>query len=418
MQVEPQWLFRQAEERDRTAFLNLSRLAFMPQTPLAELEQHFATQPLNPPERVGWVVADATGAIAARMQELQFQTWFLGVPFPLAGVAGVAVALERRGQGVARWMLEQGIREWRSRQMPLSMLYPFRHSFYRRLGWATVGHHQQFRVATQHLPLYPERQHIHAYQAADRAALEALYADVAPKHNGWLHRADGQWTEFLTVRGGREIYTYMDEGQLAGYVVLEFKQPPWSDRQWVVVVQEWVARSPAAYRGLVGFVGSLRDQIAIAVWNTDREDPFPHLVLEQRSAPPRPSPETEFGYLHQFGAIGGGFMWRLIDWQSALTLRPIQPGPAFALTLEVHDPVLGTETATIECADGQMQLSQKPAATTVQLSIDQLTTLFAAERSPVTMHWTSELAVTGPEAVLQDWAIAWKTKPLFCWDFF
>lgn len=418
MTSEPTWVFRQAEERDRPAFLNLARLAFTPQTSFAEMEQRLAGQPFNTGDRRGWVVEDASGAIGARLRELQLQTWFLGVSWPLVGVAGVAVAMERRSQGLARWLLEQSVQEWRSRQLPLSMLYPFRHSFYRRLGWTTVGHHHQFQVATRHLPLYPERQGVSAYQTTDREAMVALYAAVARQHNGWLHRTAWQWEAFFTVRGGRELYVYREGGELAGYIAVEFKQPAWSQGADVVVVQEWVARSPAAYRGLVGFVGALRDQIPIAVWNTHRRDPLPHLLLEQRSAPAQPSSATEFGFTHHFGAIGGGFMWRLLDWQEALTLRPIQPGPEFALTLVVHDPILGTETATVECAAGQMQLTQEPAPTTIHLSIEHLTAVFAAERSPVELHWTGELKVEGPEAVLQHWAIAWKADPLFCWDFF
>lgn len=412
------WIFRPTQESDRLQFINLARLAFTPQTSLVDAEQAVLEQPLNPPGRQGWVVEDAEGQLVARYRYLDLNVFFENVCFPLAGVGGVAVAMEQRGKGVARWMLEQALTEFRDRQLPLSMLYPFQHGFYRHLGWAWVGQPHQFRVATHYLPSYPERANISAYHLSQASQLQAVYQQVASERNGWLQRDAWQWEEFFRVRGGRELYTYVEAGELLGYIVLEFKQPEWLSAQWAVVVQEWVAQTPSAYRGLLGFVASLRDQVAVVVWNTASNDPFPHLLREQRAYPGIANTESEFGLTHRFGEVGGGFMWRLVDWQRALTLRPIQPGAAFALGFQVRDPVFGEETASFVFADGQMQVAQTPATTSLRLTIEQLTQLFCGVRSPLDLHWTGELEVEGDTSLVHNLALAWQARPPFCWDFF
>ncbi len=73
-----------------------------------------------------------------------------------------------------------------------------------------------------------------------------------------------------------------------------------------VVVREWVAQTAEAYRGIVGFLASLRDQVSTVIWNTDSEDPLPHLLKEQQQDPALAGSSFDFGLTHRFGEIGAG----------------------------------------------------------------------------------------------------------------
>ncbi|MBF2025321.1 MAG: GNAT family N-acetyltransferase [Oscillatoriales cyanobacterium C42_A2020_001] len=410
--------FRLAEERDRTQFINLARLSFMPTMTLADAEQEWGESSINPPGRKGWVVEDAAGNLVARYRHLEFELFFEGVRFPVAGVGGVAVAIAHRGKGLAQWMLTQALKDFREQEILLSMLYPFQHGFYRKLGWTWMGATYQFPVSSRHLPLYTERHQIAAYQPSQEAALKALYEKVAMQHNGWLHRESWWWENFFKPRGGRELYCYAEAEELRGYVVLEFTQLEPEKEQLAVVVREWVAVNAAAYRGIVGFLASLRDQITTIVWNTFPDDPFPYLLKEQQRDPALTVPPFDFNYMHQLGLLSGGFMWRLVDVQRAIALRPIQPVPPFTLSFDIADPVFGNEQFTVEFANDTMQLTSRPAATVLKTSVHHLAELFSGLRRSQQLHWTGELELEGDDALLAQLDSAWNTQPPFCWDAF
>jgi len=412
------FIFRPAEERDRTAFFNLSRLAFIPMTSLAEMEQEWGDQPLNPAGRQGWVVEDEGGNLVARYRHFEFSLYFAGALFPMAGVNSVAVAVERRAQGVAQWMLTQALKDWRSREIPLSMLYPFRHSFYRKLGWAVAGVSHQYRVSSRCLPLYAERSHITAYQPRRETQLKVLYNNLAKQQNGWLQREFWAWEQFFQPKAGREVYLYREGEALLGYVVLEFTKLEPEKNQLAVLVREWVAQTPAAYRGIVGFLGTLRDQITTIIWNAHPDDPFPYLLNEQRRDPALTLPHFKFNFMELFGLISGGFMWRLVDPKQAIVLRPIEAASPFKLGFHITDPVFGTEQFTVEFAAGTAQLTAESPATTLKTSIDHLTELFSGLRRSQQLHWTGEVEVDGDPTVLTQLDAAWAASPPFCWDAF
>jgi len=65
--------------------------------------------------------------------------WWCGRPVPMAGVAGVKVAPEDRGRGIARRLMAALLDEVAARGYPLSVLYPATMPLYRSLGWELAG---------------------------------------------------------------------------------------------------------------------------------------------------------------------------------------------------------------------------------------------------------------------------------------
>jgi predicted acetyltransferase len=412
-------ILRPAAETDREQVINLSRLSFMPMTGLAEVLHEWVDRPISPAGRPSWVAVNPhSNAIVGRYRHLDLTVFFQGATLPIAGVGSVSVSIEHRGQKVAGQMLEHALQHFRDRQIPLSMLYPFQHGFYRSLGWAWVDAPYQYRVATRHLPCYPERVHITSVQAADQAAVQSVYDQAAPLHNGWLIRQPWHWEEFFKPEGGYELYHYVEAGSCQGYVAISFKRLEPAKGTWTIVVEEWVALTAAAYRGILGFLASLRDQIETIIWNTHAADPFPHLLKEQRLNPLLHPASFEFGFTDGLGAIGGGFMWRLVDVAKALELRPIHTVDPFEIGFQIADPVLGDQKITVEFRDRAMQCSQQPASTVIQLSIEHLTVLFCGVRSAQDLLWTGEIAVDGDASLLAKLDAAWQATPPFCWDFF
>jgi predicted acetyltransferase len=421
----PEITLRPVQDGDLPQLVNLNRLAFAPLCSNTDLERDWYGGRLDLPDRrIFLAVDDPSGQAIGGYAQLDLHSFFQAQVFPVMGITAVAVAPHRRGQKIARLMLDHALQEARSRQIPIVMLYPFQHGFYRRLGWAWVERMHQYRVSTRQLPLYQQRSQVVPYTPSQhQTALQAIYQQAAVQHNGWLQRQSWQWQNRLKPDNGKEIYCYIDAGELLGYVILQFTQLDPPRNILAVVVQEWVALTNPAYRGIVGFLASLRDQVLTVVWNTYPADPFPSLLHEQRRDPALTSVPFEFGFAKHFGEIGGGFMWRLVDLETAVHLRPVQPTEPFILTFEVTDPVLGDRSISIQFLNGQMQLVSQTAPVVIQTSVEHLTELFCGVRRAIDLQWTGEIIVTGThlqdaDRVLHQLDSAWQATPPFCWDFF
>jgi predicted acetyltransferase len=420
MSQVPEITVRPVQEGDLVQVVNLDRLSFAPLSSNAEIKTDWYSKGLDLPGRQLFLATETvTDEAAGSYAQLDLGIWLEGQEFPAMGIAAVAVAPHRRGQGVARLMLEHALEAGRSQQIPLMMLYPFQHGFYRKLGWAWVGRTHQYRVSARHLPAYAERSNIIPYDSEQhQQSLQAVYYKAAHHQNGWLQRRDWQWQDYLKPSKGREIYCYVQGGELLGYIILQFAYSDSSQNLLAVIVREWVASTAKAYRGIVGFLASLRDQISTVIWNTYSEDPFPHLLKEQQQDPALANTQFSFGLTHRFGEIGGGFMWRLVDLEVAFRLRRIQTGLPFTLTLQVSDPILGDRSLTVEFGDGQMHPGHQLASTVIKLSIEHLTALFCGMRQATDLVWTGEIEIEGDRGLLSRLDAAWQANSPFCWDFF
>ena len=69
--------------------------------------------------------------------------WWHGRAVPMAGVGGVTVAPEYRGQGAGRALMTALIELMAERGYPLSALYPATMTIYRSLGWEIAGHRHE-----------------------------------------------------------------------------------------------------------------------------------------------------------------------------------------------------------------------------------------------------------------------------------
>lgn len=408
---------RLAKSHELSTVANLDRLAFAPHRACLDIEQDWYGGCVQLPGRSLFLATDGTGAPVGCYSQLDLALWFMGQRIPTLGIGGVAVALHRRGQGIARHLIRHALQSAQDQQIPLLMLYPFQHGFYRSLGWAWVSETRQYRVATQDLLRSKERHHVVPFVLdTHQTGVQSAYEQAAARRNGWLDRRDWQWERFFKPAPGRELYCYSVAGEILGYVVGQFTVGP----QTTLTIHEWVALTPAAYQGLLGFLASLRDQVATVVWNTDVSDPFAHTLQEQRCDPHGPSQEFGFGLTKSLGAIGSGFMWRLGDLRRALTLRPIQPIQAFHLTFQIQDNLGENQEIFAHFADGQVQIldSAPDATTTVHLSVEQLTLAWSGVRRMTDLVELDTVRVTGDRYYLSQLDAAWQTQVPFCWDFF
>jgi predicted acetyltransferase len=101
--------------------------------------------------RDGWVVEE-DGQIRAAAIAILARWWFGGTVYPISAVAGVAVRDVDRRRGFASELVRAIVHADQAAGRPYSVLYPFQHGFYRRLGYASVGLAHFWRIPVAHLP--------------------------------------------------------------------------------------------------------------------------------------------------------------------------------------------------------------------------------------------------------------------------
>src|ERR1700738_2734848 len=126
--------------------------------------------------RDGWVV-ERDGEICAGAVAILATLWFRGVAYPISAVAGVAVRDVDRRRGFASELMRSILRADHAAGRPYSVLYPFQHGFYRRLGYASAGLMHYWRWPVAQLADDPQlRRSVRQVTEADRPAIVELYS--------------------------------------------------------------------------------------------------------------------------------------------------------------------------------------------------------------------------------------------------
>jgi predicted acetyltransferase len=285
---------------------------------------------------LGWDriwVAEQGGRLLGKTSLLDFRMRLDGKPVRVDGVAAVAVDLTARRRGVADALVRRALADAREREVPASFLYAFRPSFYRRFGYAPVEMGHVLVVRPRDLPDSPERVHVRRYRDEDLPGLDRCYQAATAGTTGPIERSD-MWWRVRALREGQDRVVFdAGRGKIEGYVLgMLAEQAPLGRR--VLRVQELMASTTRARRGLIAWLAALADEFAsIEVslpsdgsWLPYLRDPyFPagHSYFQQEPA----------------GFVGWGCMGRITHLERALAGRAPRPVKG-AVVVHAHDPVL------------------------------------------------------------------------------
>ncbi len=150
---------------------------------------------------------DLDGRLLAKATDREQRHWFGDRPVDACGVAGVAVAPEARGRGLARLVLEQLLDDARGRGAAVATLFRTAPDLYRRLGFEHVGTLTWYTTPTSALAgmRVPATVTLRAATVADVPAVRRLYEDVARTRSGMVEREGPLFpddAETLAVRDG------------------------------------------------------------------------------------------------------------------------------------------------------------------------------------------------------------------------
>jgi predicted acetyltransferase len=404
--------YRPARRTDVDALADLGTRAYR----VASVEQrrhHYLEHPRFTLRDVR--VAELDGGLVAVMVLYPLHAFVRSQRVPLIGVGSVAVSPEHRRRGIGEAMLRAALREMRAHGDGLSALYAFHAGFYRKLGWGSFEHVHQLAVAPANLPASDEARSVRRLKLPDRAAVMALYERVAQQGHFALERNLAWWTQRLwEYPGDWVVYENRRHGRIEGYLYYDHDATKGAFRV-ALTVAELVAATPAAHRGLVGYLASLADQYEEIQIATPGDAGWLALLRDAQNL----RPGSEIGAYHDSGNVAQGALLRIVDVKAALERLPIAPQSRGEVVLEVRDPVLPANVRPFRVGvrDGRLVVTPARATRGPRLSagIDALSSIAGGALSPLRAAELGLVDTSGGGAeTIEPW---FRARPAFLHQF-
>jgi predicted N-acetyltransferase YhbS len=295
------------------------------------------------------------GQVVGTMRYFDFAMRIRSVEGFVGGVGMVATDLAHKKTGVAAAMIRDFLAHYRDRGATMAILHPFRHDFYRRMGWGYGTPLSQYRLRPADLPARPAPGRARPLGPADLDAFLACHDRLCARTNG-LIRAYRSTAERQLSNVALRVVGYEEEGTLRGYLNARFV-PRERGIQADLVVDHCLAETRAAFDGLLAFLRAQADQCPLVIFNT-QEEGFYLLPTD-----PRDGSETilQMPAYHQTHAQGLGMMYRVLDTPGVFTLLRDHDfgGQSLTLRLTVRDSFFPPNdgTTTIRFANGRPTLA-------------------------------------------------------------
>ena len=236
----------------------------------------------------------------AAARSIDYDQWFGGHRVPCAGIAGVAVLPEYRGQGLASAVVGTVLREERARGRAISALYPTATALYRSLGYEFGGVRLQFRAPIADLPAHRGRGgggggdvrvgggggvrggggggggggEVRQMEATDLDKVMNCFSLFASAHNGLVQSPDRDWwhDHVLAPKGDRDLprAVVVPNGEgLAGYA--SYYLEPWGpgglgENTYKAVCNHLVFEDFRALRALLGYFRGFENSARELAW--------------------------------------------------------------------------------------------------------------------------------------------------------
>jgi predicted acetyltransferase len=305
---------RVAEDRDLESLLTVHAAAFPDPRGREARRKNFCENPRGSLSDL--YVAERGGRVVGHGFLFPMRSWFGGPALSVGGVASVGVAPDARRSRVGRALLVGLLAQMRARGMAVSMLYPFRHDFYRKLGWGLVGELRRHRFRPDALPLFEERERVLEGRPDHLDAVRECYETFAKTRTGLLARSDAVWASLVRSETVRIAQVPRAGGDLEGYCLYRFVADPMLSHQ-EIEVHELVANTPSARLALWGFLSAQRDQVRRIQMSVPPDEPL-HLFLRE---PRGPEEDPIRGLTFVAGQVAVGLMLRIVDPARAIAGR-------------------------------------------------------------------------------------------------
>jgi len=334
------------------------------------------------------------GRVVGGLGVYRLSQWFGGASVPLAGVAGVGIAPEARGRGLAKSMLLRTLEQLRG-ETPIAGLYASTTTLYRSCGFEQAGTAMWFSAPLASFPRGDRALACAALPPKTHEPLHAAYDARARSWTGHLDRTKALWERVVDPYDDVAHAYVVGGGE--GYIVFQQKTGP-DNLHFRVAVRDLVMGSHAAAQRVLGFLHDLRSLADEITWRGCAADPLLSLLPEQ----------TQTVRRHE------RWMLRVLDVERALAARGY-PALDAEVHLAIHDAhfpdnagrrVLSIAGGRATCARG--------GRGDVTLDVRALGALYSGFATPHTLRAAGLL--DGPDASLATLAAIFAGPEPWCAD--
>ncbi|HEY0737965.1 MAG TPA: GNAT family N-acetyltransferase [Herpetosiphonaceae bacterium] len=357
--------------------------------------------------RDGWVVEE-DGEIGAAALAVPTTWWFDGASYAVSAIRAVGVRPVARRRGYASQMMRGIVRADHEAARPFSLLFPFQHGYYRRLGYATVGLTHFYRVPVSRIHDHAEqRRRVRAAREADHEAIYDLHRRSLLAGEGGLERNARQWTARWAKSD--ESWVIYDHDGPQGYLAYQTIENE-------ISVRELIAPTPDAERGLWAFLAAQIEQHTAVTYHAPANKPLWTIFRE-----PLMHEAANRGFvLNDIAALTAGLMARLVDVPAAFACRTFPVELAGSLVLDLRDPVLEANTGTfqIRFESGRAEVTPTTDAATASCDIVTLSQLFCGVLRASDARWYGQLTADDATIALLERAFGNVTPFIHPADYF
>lgn len=295
---------------------------------------------------------------------------------PAVGLGGVATRPENRHQGHVRSVVRESLAEYRERDWPLALLWPFDHPFYRQFGWGRLGSIGRYEFDPEAVAAATDHRlaagRFERLGPEDHAALQQLDEMMAASTDLTMRRTEAWYRHrfFDSASGEPYVYGWVADGRLAGYLRYEVNK---SEGERELQVTDFGNPDAAATVNLLRFINRHAAQAESVQVHAQPSERLFELVDDPR--------EIDMEVLP-------GPMGRLVEVTSALEALPAPADAEAGLTVSVTDDLAPWNDGpmTLTASDGRYEVQGDTTDTvSAELPIETLSRLacgsLAAQRA-------------------------------------
>ena len=311
---------------------------------------HERSVDLDQPGYRWWGMVDGQ-RLVAQAADRAYDGWFGGRVLPVAGIAGVTVAVEARGRGVLGPLLVALLQQARERGAVVSTLFPSAPGIYRRTGYETVAVTQEVDVPSGVLSALPTSPDVTLRRGEERDA-----ETVRRAYDAWASGVDGPLTRRgvsfpgsdAGLVGAHTGVTLAEDadGRVLGYAA--WTRGPGRGRGPELSVADLVATRTEAYATLLRALGSFSSVASTVRLRTSGHD-LVRLLLPATAWAPVVEELYMLKVLDVAAAFTGARCPPSLAWRGTFTLAgDVLPGldGAYAVTAEGGRLTCGRASAT------------------------------------------------------------------------